>query len=256
MTIGQSNIWRGMGAVLVGAAMCGPQAAAAAALNLTDGDKIKLEWGAGTYGHASGGGEFKVSGVSVLNGPGDTFLTFCMEFPEHISLGTAYYVDVNDRAISGGAGSLGTYAGDVGGTAAYDPLSNATAWLYTQFVNHTLAGFNFVTPNDADANSLQKAIWFLENEKPLSFLTGDTNAIAFKGAAIANAIGGFANPKVRVLNLWDTRMGTLGNYSFSGNHQDQLYMATHMPEPETYAMLLAGLGLLGFAARRRKSKSA
>ena len=26
-----------------------------------------------------------------------------------------------------------------------------------------------------------------------------------------------------------------------------------IPEPETYAMLLAGLGLLGFIARRRKT---
>lgn len=31
---------------------------------------------------------------------------------------------------------------------------------------------------------------------------------------------------------------------------------TPIPEPETYAMLLAGLGLLGFAARRRKQKEA
>lgn len=33
-------------------------------------------------------------------------------------------------------------------------------------------------------------------------------------------------------------------------------ITTPIPEPETYAMLLAGLGLLGFAARRRKQKEA
>jgi hypothetical protein len=29
-----------------------------------------------------------------------------------------------------------------------------------------------------------------------------------------------------------------------------------VPEPETYAMMLAGLGLIGFAARRRKQQAA
>ncbi len=36
----------------------------------------------------------------------------------------------------------------------------------------------------------------------------------------------------------------------------QLGITTAVPEPETYAMMLAGLGLLGFAARRRKAKAA
>jgi choice-of-anchor A domain-containing protein len=34
------------------------------------------------------------------------------------------------------------------------------------------------------------------------------------------------------------------------------YMASQVPEPETYAMLLAGLGLIGFTARRRKQAAA
>ena len=33
---------------------------------------------------------------------------------------------------------------------------------------------------------------------------------------------------------------------------DNMNVTTAVPEPETYAMLLAGLGILGFAARRKK----
>ncbi|MDP1573390.1 MAG: FxDxF family PEP-CTERM protein [Coxiellaceae bacterium] len=32
-------------------------------------------------------------------------------------------------------------------------------------------------------------------------------------------------------------------------------LVSAVPEPETYAMLLAGLGLLGFMARRRKESA-
>lgn len=45
--------------------------------------------------------------------------------------------------------------------------------------------------------------------------------------------------------------GALGMY---WNGTVTYYAAAPVPEPETYAMLLAGLGLLGFHARRRKLK--
>ena len=38
-------------------------------------------------------------------------------------------------------------------------------------------------------------------------------------------------------------------------HSDNAFVAVQVPEPETYAMLLAGLGLVGFVARRRKQKA-
>jgi uncharacterized protein YcgI (DUF1989 family) len=63
-----------------------------------------------------------------------------------------------------------------------------------------------------------------------------------------NAIGdndwsGIGN--VRVLNLYK-------DADFQHRAQDQLYIESPVPEPETYAMLLAGLGLIGFVAKRRR----
>jgi len=39
-------------------------------------------------------------------------------------------------------------------------------------------------------------------------------------------------------------------------NNNQYVGVSDVPEPETYAMLLAGLGLMGFVARRRKQKAA
>ena len=45
-------------------------------------------------------------------------------------------------------------------------------------------------------------------------------------------------------------------FTLAGSATDASYTVTlaPVPEPETYALMLAGLGLLGVAARRRKSK--
>lgn len=261
---------KGLTVALAVAALFIAQPAVAVPLYLTDGDKITLDWGAGTAGHGFGGGEFMARGVlgKVLKGPGDSFLTFCVEYPEHIALGTSYYVKINTGAVNGGLGVNGTYPGDpsgwhtVGTTPGFDPLSKATAWLYTQFRNHTLdtshgVSYNFVQDN-AHANSLQLAIWSLENELSIATTSGTTSfafnndAVAKNWASVAKTQGAlWSNTgNVRVLNLYDTYDARTG--VFSGNHQDQLYMMP-VPEPETYAMLLAGLGLIGFTARRRQT---
>lgn len=58
-----------------------------------------------------------------------------------------------------------------------------------------------------------------------------------------------ANPSFLTLGFGDG-----GVFDNSGQFDIQLFSVTPtspVPEPETYAMLLAGLGLIGFAARRR-----
>lgn len=229
--------------------------ASAAPLNLTSGDRIKIDR-VGAVGGAFGGGEFRATGVSILNGSSGSFLTFCVEYNEHIAINGEYYVDVDTQAQKGGAGVNGYSDDDPNGSSgSYDPLSKGTAWLYTQYSNNTLV--DFTAGSAADANSLQLAIWSLENElggSAAAEAAFESDAKAQNWEALAQTQGALWSDtgRVRILNLYDTRTGSDGVYTFSGNHQDQLYI-TPVPEPETYAMLLAGLGLMGFVARRRKA---
>jgi hypothetical protein len=65
------------------------------------------------------------------------------------------------------------------------------------------------------------------------------------------------------LNTYDTVFSQdsnirLGIYSeqFGGTAALDNFSVTPVPEPETYAMFMAGLGLIGFIARRRKNGQA
>lgn len=183
---------------------------------------------------------------SVLSGPGagDSFLSFCVEKFETFNPRKNLYVkSVTDATVNAAGGHYGA--------ATSDPLSASTAWLFTQFSNHTLSGY--ASDSASKANSLQNAIWYLEDEIPLRVLNGDRQAKSWVAVAQAATTGphpswtGLGN--VRVLNLFsDAR--------YLHNAQDQLYMSTPVPEPETYALLLAGLGLVGAMVRRRKAASA
>jgi hypothetical protein len=206
------------------------------AWSVVAGDIIKLYDGPGT----TGGGEFWVDvvgkGVSgTINGSNNDFITFCVEKNEYFSPGESLKVSaVNTAAVNGGVG---------GGNP--DPLSPATAWLFTQFSSGTLAGYSHTS---SKANSLQRAIWYLENEIAASDsgYAGDSQAQAWVAAALGSGWTGIG--QVRVLNL--LRKDSSGNYTIAA--QDQLYIAP-IPEPQAYATMLAGLALLGFWGARRRA---
>ncbi|MBK9019737.1 MAG: PEP-CTERM sorting domain-containing protein [Sulfuritalea sp.] len=130
---------------------------------------------------------------------------------------------------------------------------------FTNFTNHTLSGYDWngtTAEHKADSTALQLAIWYLEgeisstvNSSVYNLYTSNSRATGWVAEANQNATGWIG--QVRVLNL--LREGTLGSGVFNTVAQDQLYLAP-IPEPETYAMMLAGLGLIGFVAGRRRRK--
>ena len=214
-THGRSRVGMAVAAAFLLSALI-PNLAVAAA-DVMAGDSIVFGDGPG-----SPGGEFNID--NLTNGAGTDFITFCLEKNEFLSFGPTYTVaSVTTGAMNGGLG---------GGNP--DPISFATAWLYTQFRAGTLSGY---LGDAASANALQNAFWYLENE--IGSVSGQALTWANLGLANGTSLG-----QVRVMNLLDSG----GNVA-----QDQLVM---IPEPETYAMLLAGLGLMGFVARRRQRKLA
>jgi hypothetical protein len=92
------------------------------------------------------------------------------------------------------------------------------------------------------------------------------NPLSFTGPLLPSASGGaiaFSDTDVEITNgsmtfgdVHVTITATTGAYTFSrvtvGVDADSVSM---VPEPETYAMLVAGLGFIGFVSRRRSGDS-
>ncbi|HSH72747.1 MAG TPA: PEP-CTERM sorting domain-containing protein [Methylophilaceae bacterium] len=104
---------------------------------------------------------------------------------------------------------------------------------------------------------------------PTALLNGVS---ATKTSVVVATLGGFGGSEIETFWKWSNVTGSsLYTFRFgsleSSMSLDQLALATvaiptiptgpvaAVPEPETYAMMLSGLGLMGFVARRRSKKS-
>lgn len=83
-------------------------------------------------------------------------------------------------------------------------------------------------------------------------VTLDGNAFTYTpfNAAIP-ATGGHWELSTGVLNSGAHQIQVFGTGNYSG-YVDLIQAPTAVPEPETYAMMIAGLGALGFVSRRRR----
>lgn len=220
--------------------------------------------------HRTGnGGEFLVTGydtyyiaphADVMQHEAGTsdFLTFCIEYSEHINLPGNYAYYTSFDAVGGGGGAVG----------GRDPVTAAMAKLFYAYWTAQLDDLVFTASNltsidfdyanatgdrASDGQQLQIALWSLAGEEaagsPDPDAGGNELAAAFVEAANTwtwgdlgqtwSGIGG-----VRALNLYDVSTGTY--------RQSQLVIVPLPAGAKLGFALLAGLGIATMWRRRRR----
>jgi hypothetical protein len=116
----------------------------------------------------------------ITTGNSSLFLSFCLERDDYASPGAQYFYRLTDYAAFGGANNANPSAGTVFNPANLshtDQLSFRSAYLFRQFWDATLTGYDFTGSGRAgDANSLQMAFWMMEGEVQLPLFSSLSSA--------------------------------------------------------------------------------
>jgi hypothetical protein len=168
--------------------------------------------------------------ITVLEGASNnTFLAFCLDPFEYSSGDFTNYTKTTLQS------SLITNA------------SSDVVYKITQLFNY---GYESALTSDLDAAAFQLALWEVANDD------GDLTTGAVRKTEATN-LSLVARTRTFLKNYANedaTSQYAFTFYKSTGN-QDFISVSA-VPETETFAMMLAGLGLMGAIARRRKNKTA
>lgn len=172
---------------------------------------------------SAGAGGFK----TLING--QSFVTYCIDLYQTISFGTTY--------------------------TDYSPVSPLTAAFFTNpnglnAISRFLAEGHGIG-NSIDSAAFQVAIWELMYETSGTYDVRSTSLA--KGSAFFSGSSEVLDRAQSWISVLDAATTPFSVYQ-SRTAQD--IVVTPVPEPETYALMAAGLGALGWVARRRKAKDA
>ncbi len=119
----------------------------------------------------------------------------------------------------------------------------------THFLDNRFGGANFIFDLVAPVSYFGMQIGAADSPQTLSAYDALNNLLG--SVAIPDQVSDLPYPYTGFYSL---SFAGIDHVTLTGSDGDWIVVdnVTAVPEPETYAMLLAGLGLLGFMARRRK----
>lgn len=160
---------------------------------------------------------------------GSAFQSFCVDIFHNFS----FVAQSTDTLLTAAAVINSTVAEDLGR-------------LFT--AHH--ADIDSKTSTAGNEAAFQLAVWEIVNEQKdgYNLASGNFKATGDDVALAQSWLTDLTRPSVSqyAANIWKVQVGQNGN----SGPQD-VVVFTPVPEPQTYAMMLVGLGLLGFSARRK-----
>jgi len=193
-----------------------------------DGSKVS---GLNEYG---GSGGFKTYDLTTDPNRLNPFQTFCVDIFHSFS----FAVDSNDTL-----------------RPATIISTTAAAELGQLYTNHH-ADIDSTGSSAEKESAFQLAVWEIVNEKgsTLSLTDGAFKASGTGGSLAQtwlNELMGSVSPSAYSASIWTVQSMLTTGHGYAQDLVTFSPIQTPVPEPETYAMMLVGLGLLGLTARRK-----